>query len=109
MKRVVEMGAEVVGSPPERSAQIGTAYVADEQGVAGEDRVRVRRVFAEIEHQDRNRLDGVAGSLEHLQAQSGEVESIAVLHGDESVFRLGARAKMDGRAATIAQLQVTGN
>ena len=67
------------------------------------------RVLSEIEHQDRDRLDGVAGSLEHLHAQSREVERIAVLHGDEGVFGLGAGAEMDGRAATVAQLQVAGD
>ena len=44
-----------------------------------------------------------------MQAQSREVESIAVLHSDEGVFRLGAGAEMDGRAATVAQLQMAGD
>jgi hypothetical protein len=54
-------------------------------------------------------FDGVAGSLEHLQTHSGKIEGVAILHRDESVFRLGAGAKMDGGAATVAQLQVAGN
>jgi len=39
VQRVVEMGAEVVGRPPERSPQVGAADVADEQSVSGEDGV----------------------------------------------------------------------
>ena len=103
------MGAEVVGSPPERRAQVGAADVADEQRIAREDGVRFCRVLLEIEDQDRDRLDGVAGGLEHLQAQSREVERIAVLHRHEGVFRLGAGAEMDGRAATVAQFQMAGD
>ena len=109
VERVVEVGAEVVGGPPERSAQVGAADVADEQRVAGEDGVRFRGVLLEIEDQDRDRLDGVAGGFEDLQAQSRELERIAVLHRDEGVFRLGAGAEMDGRAATVAQFQMAGD
>ena len=68
MERVVKVGAEIVGAPPQRGAQVGAAYVADEQSVAGENGVRLGRIFVEIEHEDRDRLDSVAGGLEHLQA-----------------------------------------
>ncbi len=40
------------------------------------------------------------------QPQSRKVQRIAVLHAVEGVFRLGAGAEMDGRAATIAQFQM---
>src|SRR5580693_2199589 len=103
------MGAEVVRTPPQRRAQIGTANIADEQRIARENGVRLSRVLAQIKHQNRNRFDGVAGSLERLQAQSGELDGIAVLHGDESVFCFGAGTEMDGRAASGAQLQVPGD
>ena len=71
--------------------------------------MRPCRVLLQIEDQDRNRLNGVAGSLKDLQAQPRELKGVAVLHGEEGVLRLGARAEMDGCAATIAQLQVAGN
>ncbi len=67
------------------------------------------RVLLEIEDQDRDGLDGVAGGFEDLQAQSREVERIAVLHRHERVFGLGAGAEMDGRAATVAQFQMAGD
>jgi hypothetical protein len=109
VQRVVEVRAEVVGRPPQRRAQVGAADVADKQSVAGEDGVRFCRVLLEIEDQDRDRLDGVAGSFEHFEAQSREFERIAVLHRHEGVFRLGAGAEMDGRAATVAQFQMAGD
>src|SRR5438876_6185776 len=109
VQRVVEMGAEVVGCPPERSSQVGAADVTDEQSVPGEDGVGFGGVLLEIEGQDRDGLDGVAGGFEHLQAQSREVERIAVRHRHEGVFRLGARSEMDGRAATVAQFQMAGD
>ena len=51
----------------------------------------------------------MAGSLQHLQAHSREIENVAILHGDEGVFRLGAGAEMDGGAAPVAQFQMAGN
>jgi hypothetical protein len=63
----------------------------------------------EIEDEDGDGLDGVAGSFEDLQAESREVEGIAVFHGDESVFGLGARTEMDDGAAAIAQFQMAGD
>ena len=109
VQRVVKMRAEIVGGPAQRGAQVGAADVADEQRVAGEDGVRFGRVLLQIEHQDRDGLDGVARGFQHLQAQAREVERVAVLHGDEGVFRLGARAEMDGGAATVAQFQMAGD
>src|SRR5208283_1733212 len=49
----------------------------------------------------------MAGSLEDFEAQSRELERIAVLHCHESVFGLGAGAEMDRRAATVAQLEMS--
>ena len=49
---------------------------------------------------------GVSSTCE---AQPRELERIAVLHRHEGVFRLGARAEMDGCAATVAQFQMAGD
>ena len=38
-----------------------------------------------------------------------KLKRIAIVHGQEGVFRLGPRTKMDGRAALVAQLQMPGN
>src|SRR4029077_8049776 len=48
-------------------------------------------------------------SRQDLKAQPREVQRIAVLHGGEGVFRLGAGSQMDGGAAAVAQLQVAGD
>src|SRR5579872_2926095 len=108
------MRSQVIGGPAERSTQVGTADIADEERVAGEDGVGLSGIFVEIvfrqiENQNRNRLDGVAGRFEHLQAKAGEFERVAVFHGDEFVFRLGARAQMNGRTAAVAQFEVPGD
>src|ERR1700736_52542 len=102
VQRVVEARAEVVGCPPQRGPQVGAADVSDKQSVSREDGVRFCRVLLEIEDQDRNGLDGMAGSFEDFEPQSGELQRIAVLHRYESIFRLGAGAEMDLRAATVA-------
>ena len=109
MKRVVKVRAEVARRPSERSAQVGTTNIPDEQRVASKDGVGFCPVFLQIEHQDRDGLDGVAGSFEDLEAQSRKVEHIAVLHCREGIFRLCAGTQMDGRAAAVAQLQMAGD
>ena len=48
----------------------------------------------------------MARGLEHLQAQPWKVERISLPHGFKFIFRLCARTKMDGCAATIAQFQM---
>src|SRR5438477_12023080 len=83
---VVKMCAQIVGGPPERSPQVGTADIADKQSIAGENGVRLYAVFLEIEDQDRNGLDRMAGSFENLEPQPRELQRIAVLHRHESVF-----------------------
>jgi hypothetical protein len=90
------LGAQVVGAPPQRRAQVGAADVPDEQRIARQDGMRFCRVLLQIERQDRDGLDSVAGGLKHLEAQARELERIAVLHRHEVVFCLGAGAEMDG-------------
>ncbi len=101
MQRIVEMGAEVAGSPSERCAQVRAPDVADEQRIAGQDGVGFGRILLKIEHQDRDRFDGMAGGLQHLEAQPRKLERIAVLHRYERVFGLGAGTEMDGSRAAI--------
>ncbi len=109
MERIVKACAEVVGGPPDRSPQVGAADVSDKQRVSRKHRVRFCRILLEIEDQNRNRLDGVAGSFEDLEAQSRKLQRIAVLHRHERIFRLSAGAEIDGRAATVPQFQMAGH
>ena len=54
VQRIVELGTEVLGRPPERRSQVGPADIADKQCVPGEDRVGLRGTLLEIEDQDRD-------------------------------------------------------
>ena len=65
--------------------------------------------FCEIEDEDGDGLDGVAGGFEDLQAHAGEFECVAVVHGDEGVLGDGAGAEMDGGAAAVAELEMAGD
>ena len=103
------MRGEIVGCPTQRSPQVGAADVSDEQGIAGEDGVRFCRVLLQIEHQDRDRFDGVSRCFENLYAQPWELERVSVLHRHKCVFRLCAGTKTDGSAAAVAQLQMPSN
>ena len=109
VQRFVEVGAQVVSGPAKRGAQVRAADIADEQRVAGQHGIGFGRILFQIENQDRNRLDGVAGRLKHFEAQPRELERIAVFHRDEGVLGLGARTEMDDRARAVAQFQVTGH
>jgi hypothetical protein len=51
----------------------------------------------------------VTGGLEDLETHAGEVKRVAVFHGDEGVLGDGAAAEMDGGAAAIAELEVSGD
>ena len=49
---VVEVAAEIVSGPAERGAEVGAAYVADEEGVSGENGVGFVGVLLEIEYEE---------------------------------------------------------
>ncbi len=99
---VVEVGAELGGGEAEGGAEVGAAYVADEEGVAGENGLGVDGVELRVEDEDADGLDGVAGGFEDLEAEVGESEGVAVVHGDEGVLGLGAGAEMDDGAGGVA-------
>jgi hypothetical protein len=108
VKRVIEMAAELIGSPAEGCAKVGAAHVADEEGVAGEHGIRLAFVSGEVEDEDGDGLDGVAGSVEDPETHSGKIECGTVAHGKERIFCFGSRAEMNGCAACIAEFEVAG-
>ena len=71
--------------------------------------MRFCRVLLQIEHQDRDGLNGVSRCFENLYTQPWELERISVLHRYKCVFRLCAGTKTDSSAATVAQLQLPCN
>src|SRR3984957_6562557 len=103
------MRAQILGCPPQRSAQVRPANVPNEHRVAGKHGVRMGRVFLQTKYQEGDGLDGVARRFQYLQTQSGEVEHVPVPHRHECVFRLGACSEMNGCVAAVTQLQVPRN
>ena len=71
--------------------------------------MRTDWVLGEIEHQDRNRLDGMARGLDDLQTQSRKVERVAILHWNEGILGCGAGTQMDDCPTAIAKFQVAGD
>jgi hypothetical protein len=47
--------------------------------------------------------------LDHFEPQPRKLQPVAVLHCHEGIFRLSARAKIDGCAATVAQFEMAGH
>jgi hypothetical protein len=109
VQRVVQVCSEILGRPTERYPQVGAADVSDKQSVSGENSVWFCRVLLEIEHQDRNGLDRMAGRLQNFEAHSWEIKSIAIPHPHKCVFRLGVGTEMDRGTATVAQFQMPGD
>ena len=101
------MLSELIGRPSERCAQVGSAHIADEQRVAGQDRLRPHGVAIEIEHEDGNRFNRVPRRLEHRQADPAELQTGAVGHRRECILRLRAGAQVNGGAGAIAKLEVS--
>ena len=56
MQRVVEHPRQLIGAPTHRGAKIGPPDVADEERVAGQDRVRSLHVAVGVMDEDRDRL-----------------------------------------------------
>ncbi len=52
VQRIVKERTEFARCPTERSSQVGTADIADEERITGEDRVRFGVVFLKVEDQD---------------------------------------------------------
>src|SRR3984957_14946183 len=103
------MRAQILGSPSQRSPQVGAANVPDEQRIARKHGMGMVRVLVQIKHQDGDGLDGVAWRFQHLQPQPWEAERIPVLHRHKRVFRLGACTEMNGCPTAVTQLQVPGD
>ena len=76
--------------------QVGAAGAADEQGVAGEDAIRADQA---------HRVGGVAGRVQHLQAQLAEDDRLAVVDAHRDPRRRagavhhGHRAELSGEPA----------
>ena len=77
MEAVVQLIGQLVASEAQRCEQIGSADVADEEGVTGEHAVGhlVVRVFPD---HDADRLGGVAGGVADLELHIAQRDAFAV-------------------------------
>ena len=62
----------------------------------------------EVEYEDGDGFDGVAGGFEDLEAEAGEFEGVAVSHGDELVLGFGLGAEADVGSAAVAEFEMAG-
>ena len=92
VEAVVEQAGELLRSVIGR--EIGTAHVADEERVAGEDGVGVGRALR-VGDQDGDALEGVAGGFEEAQNAVAEADLIAIATGTCGNFA-PACAQIDG-------------
>ena len=105
VEALVEHGGEFLRGVV--AGEIGAAYVADEEGVAGEDGSGMGG-GSEVGEDGADAFDGVAGSVEEVEARVAELESVAVFDGGVGEGRHGrlrrdrcgrrcARRARDGR------------
>ncbi|MEI2699471.1 MAG: hypothetical protein V9E94_14450 [Microthrixaceae bacterium] len=108
LQRAVQAAGQVVRRPADRGEKVGASDVADEEGVAGEDRPRVAAVRRVGPHDDRDRLRSVTGGVAHLEHDLPQLETLAVdqhVHGEVG---LGAGPERDRRSGGVGQLEVAG-
>ena len=104
---VVQPRRQVVGGDPHRAQEVGPADVADEERVAGEDRLGNAVALREVQRQDRDPLGRVPRGLHDREARIAELDHVAVLERRELVLRARPCAEEDPRSDPIAELQVT--
>ena len=108
MHRVVQLAAQLLRGEPDRAEQVGPTDVADEQGVAGEDRVR-RAVGGVLEHQVGDGLGRVARCGPGLDHDVTELDPLAVGEVVDGELGLGGLTEADLGAGGLGQLEVAGH
>jgi hypothetical protein len=106
--RAVEQPRELLRAEPTRREQIGTADVADEQGVTGEHCVRGRVVDVRIDD-DADRLGRVAGRGQDVQRDVAEREPFAPCEKFDRKRDAGRGGAIgDVRTRLLRELEVAG-
>jgi len=106
---IEEHVAELSGGPAEGGAEIGSADIADEEGVAGEDGVRFVGIGVAVEDEDGDGFGRVAGGFEDLESDLAEVEAVAVAEWGERVLGFGGGTEADSGADAVAELEMAGD
>ena len=79
VQRVVEHPRHLLGGEAARSHEVGSAHVADEEGVAGHHHLRLRSLRG-VDDEDGNALGRVARRLQEAQDDLAHPDLVAVLH-----------------------------
>ena len=66
-------------------------------------------VGVEVEHENRDRFDGMARRLEDLQTHTADVDRLAVAPGRERVLRPCPSTQTDGGPRAISELEMAGD
>ena len=88
--------------------KIGTANVANEESVAGKERLWLGRL-AQISHRDANALNGVSGSSKKIEAAVTELKGITVLDRGVREGGAGAFAEINPCSGALRKLMMTGD
>ena len=102
VEAVVELPGQRLGREAGRRDEVGPAHVADEEGVAGEDRDRP----VPIDDEQRDALRRVSRRLEDAQAYAAERDLVAVAGGHVGEGGPGPVPDDDRRARAAGQLPV---
>ena len=88
--------------------EVGAAYVADEEGVAGEDGSGLRG-GGEVGEDGADAFDGVAGGVEEVEAGVAELEGVAVFDRSVGEGGVGVFAEVDAGAGALGEFVVAGD
>ncbi len=103
---LVEHVGQLVRRDSDRSQQVWPSDIADEQGVAGQHRVRLGVTHLQIEGKDRDSLRRVPWGFHDLQADVAELDDIPVLDRVEVVLGLGLSTEINVGTNFVAKLDV---
>ena len=106
VQALVEQGGELLRGVV--GGEIGAAYVADEESVAGEDGSGACG-RGEVGEDGADAFDGVAGGVEEVEAGVAELEGVAVFDGGVGEGGVGVFAEIDAGAGALGELVMAGD
>ena len=106
MEALVEECGELLGGVV--GGEVGAAYVAYEESVAGEDGSGVCGL-GEVGEDGADAFDGVPGSVEEVEPGIAELEGVAVLDWGVGEGRVRVLAEVDAGAGALGELVVAGD
>ena len=102
-QRGVEQRAQVRRRPSQGRAQVGSADISDKQRVASEYRMWCVGAIRKVVDEKGNRLGCVSRSLQCDEADTAELDGLAVPQRREGILRARGCAQVDGGAGAVAE------